>query len=160
MNTKKVVMMISTILLFGALIIFSSVGVCEETSVNMLYVGGTGNGNYSSIQETINASNSGDTIYVYSGIYNETLEINKSISLTPGQCNVIFKNNDFPDYETTVEIIPDTETQIEFSSQAMNLNVSEPLNNTTTSNSSISFEGTVLNGYLNSMTLNNNAVSF
>ena len=82
MNTKKVVMMISTILLFGALIIFSSVGVCEETSVNMLYVGGTGNGNYSSIQETINASNSGDTIYVYSGIYNETLEINKSISLT------------------------------------------------------------------------------
>jgi len=81
MNTKKVAMMISTILLFGALIIFSSVGICEETSVNMLYVGGTGDGNYSSIQEAINASNSGDTIYVYSGTYNETLEVNKSISL-------------------------------------------------------------------------------
>lgn len=81
MNTKKVVMMISTILLFGALIIFSSVGVCDETSVNILYVGGTGDGNYSSIQEAINASNSGDSIYVYSGIYNETLEVTKSISL-------------------------------------------------------------------------------
>jgi len=78
---KKVAMMISTILLFGVLIIFSSVGVCEETSGNTLYAGGSGDGNYSSIQEAINASSDGDTIFVYSGTYTENIVINKSISL-------------------------------------------------------------------------------
>ena len=47
----------------------------------VLFVGGSGPGNYSSIQEAINDSNDGDTVYVYNGIYNETIVITKSIYL-------------------------------------------------------------------------------
>lgn len=48
-----------------------------------LYVGGSGSGNYSTIQGAINAASDGDTIFVYddSSPYNEQLLIQKSISL-------------------------------------------------------------------------------
>ena len=50
---------------------------------NWLYVGGSGPGNYSKIQDAINTSIDGDTIYVYndSSPYYEHLTINKSIRL-------------------------------------------------------------------------------
>lgn len=50
---------------------------------NIFYVGGTGEGNYSSIQEAINNASSGDTIYVYhySSPYIEHVVIDKSIML-------------------------------------------------------------------------------
>ena len=35
-----------------------------------LYVGGSGPGNYTKIQDAINNAIDGDTIYVYSGTYN------------------------------------------------------------------------------------------
>jgi len=47
----------------------------------ILYVGGTGPGNYTSIQEAINDAENGDTIYVYHGTYHEDLYIWKNISL-------------------------------------------------------------------------------
>ena len=48
-----------------------------------LYVGGTGPGNYTTIQEAINNASTGDTIFVYnhSSPYYETLTINKTINL-------------------------------------------------------------------------------
>lgn len=46
-----------------------------------LYVGGGGPGNYSTIQSAINAATNGDTVYVYSGIYNENIKIDKSLIL-------------------------------------------------------------------------------
>jgi parallel beta-helix repeat protein len=46
-----------------------------------LYVGGSGPNNYTKIQDAINDSEDGYTIYVYYGIYNESIVINKSISL-------------------------------------------------------------------------------
>jgi nitrous oxidase accessory protein NosD len=51
--------------------------------VNTLYVGGNGTGNYSSIQEAIDDSNNGDTVYVYddSSPYYENLIVDKSITL-------------------------------------------------------------------------------
>jgi parallel beta-helix repeat protein len=48
---------------------------------DILYVGGSGPGNYSSIQSAINAAREGDTIYVYNGTYCEGLEIYKEIDL-------------------------------------------------------------------------------
>jgi len=50
---------------------------------NWLYVGGSGPGNYSKIQDAINASSNGDTVFVYddSSPYLENLIINKSIHL-------------------------------------------------------------------------------
>ena len=50
----------------------------EKTLIrgNWLYVGGSGSGNYSTIQEAINDSSDGDTIYVFGGTYHEAITIN------------------------------------------------------------------------------------
>jgi parallel beta-helix repeat protein len=48
---------------------------------NILYVGGTGDGNYTNIQDAIENASDGDTVFVYNGTYYEHLFIDKSISL-------------------------------------------------------------------------------
>ncbi len=48
---------------------------------NWLYVGGSGPGNYSKIQDAINASNPFDTVFVYSGHYNELIKIEHPLKL-------------------------------------------------------------------------------
>ncbi|MCJ7571908.1 MAG: right-handed parallel beta-helix repeat-containing protein [Candidatus Thermoplasmatota archaeon] len=55
-----------------------------------LYVGGDGPGNYTTIQSAINASNSGDTVIVFSGIYYENVVINVSIHLIGEEKNTTF----------------------------------------------------------------------
>ena len=44
---------------------------------NILYVGGTGPDNYTTIQDAIDDADNGDTIMVYPGHYNESLVIKK-----------------------------------------------------------------------------------
>lgn len=46
-----------------------------------LYVGGSGPGNYSSIQDAVDNASDGDTVYVYNGTYYEHVMIDKSINL-------------------------------------------------------------------------------
>ena len=61
---------------------FSSNGKCDlEENGNVLFVGGSGIGNYRSIQDAINDSVSGNTIIVYEDIYYENLVLNKSVIL-------------------------------------------------------------------------------
>jgi parallel beta-helix repeat protein len=50
---------------------------------NWLYVGGSGAGNYTSIQDAIDASNNGDIIFVYaaSSPYYEKIIVNKSVNI-------------------------------------------------------------------------------
>jgi parallel beta-helix repeat protein len=48
---------------------------------NWWYVGGSGPGNYSRIQDAIDNATAGDTVYVYPGDYKEHIEINRSIRL-------------------------------------------------------------------------------
>jgi parallel beta-helix repeat protein len=50
---------------------------------NWLYVGGSGPGNYTKIQDAIDNAIDGDTVFVYNGTYNqnENIKIDKSISL-------------------------------------------------------------------------------
>jgi len=48
---------------------------------NTLYVGGNGPDNYTRIQDAIDNASSGDTIFVYTGIYHESIVINKTITL-------------------------------------------------------------------------------
>jgi nitrous oxidase accessory protein len=48
---------------------------------NWLYVGGSEPGNYTKIQDAIDNTTDGDTVYVFPGIYNERIRINNSIHL-------------------------------------------------------------------------------
>ncbi len=87
-NLKIIYISFIIFLLINSLIISSSnmTNAKIEFSDNnflTINVGGLGDGNYSSINEAINNSNNGDIIYVYddSSPYNESILINKSISL-------------------------------------------------------------------------------
>jgi parallel beta-helix repeat protein len=53
----------------------------------VVYVGGIGPGNYSTIQEGVTAAKNGDTVYVYSGMYSENVIINKRITLLGENAN-------------------------------------------------------------------------
>ena len=48
---------------------------------NILYVGGSGSGNYTHIQDAIDNASNGDTVFVYNGTYYENVVVNKSINL-------------------------------------------------------------------------------
>jgi nitrous oxidase accessory protein len=48
---------------------------------SILYVGGSGSGNYSFIQQAIDNASKGDTVFVYSGVYYENIIIDTSIIL-------------------------------------------------------------------------------
>lgn len=79
-------MMLGIIALFvgasvGSAFTTNSTGQPQPLST-ILYVGGDGPGNYTTIQEAINNASSGDTIFVYNGTYNENLDTKlKKISL-------------------------------------------------------------------------------
>lgn len=63
----------------GVLIFLPDEDITTVATVH--YVGGTGPGNYSSIQNAIDAAAAGDSIFVYNGIYYENLVISKTISI-------------------------------------------------------------------------------
>ena len=75
-------------LLFLGMTISSTTGISlEKQSIkpisfgNILYVGGNGTGNYSSIQDAIDNTSNGDTVFVFNGTYYENIIIYKSIIL-------------------------------------------------------------------------------
>jgi parallel beta-helix repeat protein len=81
---------IGIILLFIGLGLSASTGLVsdKESNIvqrngNILYVGGSGPGNYSKIQDAIDNASDGDTVFVYddSSPYNENLIINKTLNL-------------------------------------------------------------------------------
>lgn len=55
---------------------------------NILFVGGSGPGNYTTIQSAINESNPGDTIFVFSGTYYENVVINNNSITLVGENKV------------------------------------------------------------------------
>jgi parallel beta-helix repeat protein len=66
--------------------------VCQNKKT--LYVGGSGDKNYSGIQSAIDAASSGDTIFVFSGTYYEAVIVNKSVNLIgENKDNTILEGN-------------------------------------------------------------------
>jgi len=53
----------------------------NSSDSNILYVGGSGPGNYTKIQDAINDASEGDTVFVYNGTYVENVVVDKSINL-------------------------------------------------------------------------------
>ncbi|MBE3137480.1 MAG: right-handed parallel beta-helix repeat-containing protein [Thermoplasmata archaeon] len=83
---KRKCLVIGIIFLFvGTFIIPATAQNIETQSLegNWLYVGGSGPGNYSTIQDAVDASSDGDTVFVYddSSPYYENIVINKKINL-------------------------------------------------------------------------------
>jgi len=84
---KRKCLAVGIILLFvGTCIIPATAQDIEKSSKtssrgHWLYVGGSGPGNYSTIQRAINAANPGDTVFVYNGTYYENIIVNKTINL-------------------------------------------------------------------------------
>jgi parallel beta-helix repeat protein len=75
---------VGIILIFFGTVIIPTIAQDVEKSLptssgNWLYVGGSGPGNYTKIQDAINDSQDGDTIFVFHGVYNEDIEIRKSL---------------------------------------------------------------------------------
>ena len=83
---KKLVGIFVFMLLIGTVIQVSGIENVKTFSIsintgNTLYVGGSGPGNYTFIQDAINDSGNGDTVFVFSGTYNENVVVDKSINL-------------------------------------------------------------------------------
>jgi parallel beta-helix repeat protein len=78
---KSVALTLELFIILSVLISCSSNETSETTHGAILYVGGTGLGNYSSIQAAVNNATAGATIFVYNGTYHERLIVNKSLIL-------------------------------------------------------------------------------
>ncbi|KYK22285.1 hypothetical protein AYK25_02480 [Thermoplasmatales archaeon SM1-50] len=77
-------------IVLGILVLFVGASVVSGYQINSnpqplgrgwLYVGGSGPGNYTTIQSAINDANPGDTVFVYNGTYSEHVVVNKTIDL-------------------------------------------------------------------------------
>lgn len=69
---------------FFAMFVFEPEPVAASKT---LYVGGTGQGNYSSISSAINAATYGDTIFVFAGTYYENVFMKSNINLVGEDAN-------------------------------------------------------------------------
>jgi len=83
---SKTLVIVTIILLFGMSLNTSAINVEDKKSTiptigNILYVGGTGEGNHTNIQDAIDDAFDGDTIVVYPKIYKENILVNKQLTL-------------------------------------------------------------------------------
>jgi parallel beta-helix repeat protein len=107
---KRKALAVGIILLFiGTSIIPSTAQNIEKPSLptsrgDWLYVGGSGPGNYTRIQDAVDNASDGDTVFVYddSSPYNETITVNKAITLQGENMytTIIDQGYDNPDYLT------------------------------------------------------------
>jgi parallel beta-helix repeat protein len=67
-----------------------------------LYVGGSGPGNYTRIQDAIENASDGDTVFVYGGRYNEHLVISTAIDLLGESTNTTIIETVAADYNTCI----------------------------------------------------------
>ncbi len=66
-------------IMLGALLAGTSLLPSSQAAV--LFVGGAGPGNYTTIQAAVDGASSGDTIYVFNGTYRENVLVHKALSL-------------------------------------------------------------------------------
>jgi len=97
-----IILIVLIIALFSGVNVISSIAerltidLIKNNDGNTIYVGGTGPGNYTEIQEAVDNAKDGDTIFVYIGEYSADIIIDKTIILI-GECRektIIFGGSD------------------------------------------------------------------
>jgi len=85
----KKLLAVTIMILFFSVSVIQSTGTTDVKQITVptakgdtLYVGGSGPGNYSKIQDAIDDASDGDTVFVYNGTYYENLIVNKTVYLT------------------------------------------------------------------------------
>lgn len=90
-SSNNIMLVLSMVILFLFAGVNTFIGLASTIYINKnidgntLYVGGTGPGNYTNIQEAVDSAEDGDTIFVYIGDYPANIIIDKSINLI-GEC--------------------------------------------------------------------------
>jgi parallel beta-helix repeat protein len=94
MQRKIVAVWVSLAIILSVIVLI--IDISPPVRGNVIYVGGGGMGNFSTIQEGIDASNPGDTVFVYNGTYYENVLVNKTVNLVgEGRDNVTIDGNGF-----------------------------------------------------------------
>jgi parallel beta-helix repeat protein len=101
---KTMIIVVISILLLSVFTVFLSVDTCTASG-NTLYVGGNGSGNYTTIQGAVNDASDGNTIYVYSGTYNENVFIDKPLLLMGSYSTSRPVINGQDTHKSTIEIM-------------------------------------------------------
>jgi parallel beta-helix repeat protein len=81
MKGRIAVLWLSWTLIFSCIIIFVDVSK-PVRGATTIYVDDSGDADYLTIQEGIDAASDGDTVFVYSGIYYENVVVNKRLNIT------------------------------------------------------------------------------
>lgn len=96
-----------SIMIMFSMSLISIPGNLLKNNNDIFYVGGNGPGNYTLIQDAIDNTSDGDTVYVFPGIYFEHLTINTSITLIGEEPDTTIIDGDESYEKTTVRIYAD-----------------------------------------------------
>jgi len=102
----SIVMLMVSMFIFSLFTVIVPVDNCKAEPTT-IYVDDSGGADYTTIGEALTNANNGDTVYVYSGTYNENILINKTITLTgDGSSSTIIQGGG----DHTIKVIENTVT--------------------------------------------------
>ena len=82
LHPKYLIILLGLMLIItGSVTAINTTHIQTQSKGDILYVGGSGAGNYTRIQDAIDNASDNDTVFVYSGTYSEGIIINKTINL-------------------------------------------------------------------------------
>jgi len=149
--------------IFGVVffLIFSSISLAsgyELLSNNTIYVDDDGTADYTNIQDAIDNSSDGDTIFVFNGTYNENINVSKSVTIIgQNRNNTIINGME----NTSVKIVKDYVsingfTILDSGDNAFHAGIWINANNTIINQNIIrnNYNGVVINNFCNNSILN------